>query len=173
MNTINCRLKLNEYHSGPGKNITPAEALILRALHDPAGAMSGSWFMFQNPVPSGVAKTARPNPDYELPDILTDRTDAEEYSRLRKKYNVRAKSKAPGSHILEDMFPGINPRMPQTFSEIGFSMATVTNTPAAVVDLDAQHGDPAADPETKEPPKPKRGRPPRTAPGEPANEQEG
>jgi hypothetical protein len=136
MNTINCRIRLNEYHDGPGKKVTPAEALLLRALHNPSAArfaVSASpeesanyWKIIINPVPAGAATTRVPDakePENEAKTTERPRTNAEELQRLRAKYSVRAKSGAPGSHIVEDLFgPGLNPALPETFEEIGLKV---------------------------------------------------
>jgi len=140
MNTINCRIVQNEYQDIPGENVTPAEAIVVRQIHDKGAANESKtaapeqkgafWKVLRHVTAGGVAQTmvlkTKTDPKTkELVDVETfrERTDAEELQRLRGKYNVRAKGGAPGTHILDDIFPGDSPKLPQTFEEIGLEVA--------------------------------------------------
>lgn len=134
MNTIKCRIKLNEYQDVAGVGITPAEAVLLRTLHAPADAMLAKgtsdkeeslalWKFITNPVGTGKAMTETPDPEDPDKTVKTDRTNAEECARLRMKYPVRAKSGGHGTHILDDLYPGLSPELPQTFVQIGLAVA--------------------------------------------------
>lgn len=139
MNTINCRIKQNEHHDVAGVNITPAEAVLLRQIHDPSAVTHGKnapvedqhkfWKAIINPVAAGEATTPIYNGAGEATKSRA-RTDADELSRLRMKYNVRAKSGAHGSHIVDDLWPGLNPKLPETFEEIGLRVAAPEEAPA-------------------------------------------
>lgn len=133
MNTINCRIKVNEYQDIAGKDITPAEAIVLRVIHDPSAAnfaktapaneQNNFWKFLSNVKPGGVAQTqVGDDGEEEAKPVYRKRTFAEEVSRLRSKYLMRAKSGAQGSHILDDIFPGQNPALPETFEEIGLTV---------------------------------------------------
>lgn len=114
MRTINALIVLDKDHSHPVTGITPAEALILRALHNPD-------------VPT---QPEDPNDPYLPFPVLKDpvagedveRTDRQELARLKYKYNVFSK-KTPNKHVVEDVFPGANPKLPESFKEIGLRVA--------------------------------------------------
>lgn len=133
MNTINCRIKVNEYQDIAGINITPAEAVILRVIHDPSAAnfsktatpeeQNNFWKFLSNVKPAGIAQTQIGDEgEEEAKPVYRKRTTAEEVARLRSKYLMRAKSGAQGSHIMDDIFPGQNPQLPETFEEIGLTV---------------------------------------------------
>lgn len=130
MRTINCRIKLNEHQDVPGRGVTPAECVLLRAMHDPTAAKYAKaepaeqqkkfWGVIVKPIAAADAT----------------RTNAEEVQRLRAKYHQRAKSAAPDSHFIDDIFPGMNPELPKTFGEIGLEVSAPdekTEAPAAKV----------------------------------------
>lgn len=131
MNTINCRIKVNDFQDVAGREVTPAEVILLRTLHD----KQAGGCCIKLAVPAGVAMTeiGRKRVKKKMTDSdgneieidtsepkLRERTDEEEIARLRQKYQARAKSGAPGSHICDDIFggSGVVPRLPQTFAEL-------------------------------------------------------
>jgi len=97
MQTATAWLKLNELGDNvQKKNITPSEALLLRAKFG---------YLIEG-------ETAPLNPLTHL--ALTEdveRGNAEEYGRLCHKY---------GAPVVKELFPGVNPKMPVTFEEVGF-----------------------------------------------------
>ena len=131
MNTINCRIKTNDFSDSPGVGVTPAEVILLRTVHDkhaggccilkarPAGVA-----MTQVGVkPGTVTQTDTGGVEVTMKTTVPterERTDAEEIARLRAKYQVRAKSGAPGTHICDELFggTGLAVRLPQTFAEL-------------------------------------------------------
>ena len=90
------------------------------------------WKCLENPVATGTAKQERVtiNNDEEEQVTYSERTNQQEVARLRSHYNVRAKSGAHGSHILDDLFPGQNPQLPETFEDIGMEVAAPAAAPA-------------------------------------------
>ena len=148
MNTINCRIVQNEYQDIPGENVTPAEAVIIRHIHDKGAANESKtaapeqkgafWKVLRHVTACTVAqqmvlKTKTDPKTKEQIDVETyrPRTDAEELQRLRAKYNVRAKGGAPGTHILDDLFPGDSPKLPETVEEIGLDVPAPAEKKAA------------------------------------------
>ena len=106
MNTIQCRIKLDDYTDIAGNDVTPAEVVILRALHskqakgDPiVGAYRGG-VALRNGVP---------------------RTDEEEYNRLLSKYP--GKNPKTDRLIVEELLGNRFQRLPQTFDEIKLEVA--------------------------------------------------
>lgn len=128
MQTCKCLLKLNDYHVGNKVGVTPVEALILQRIHNKeAGGKP-----IQSAVLTGDALTeVRDKAGNVISSRL--RTNAEEVRRLKAMYPVRAKSGAPGTHIIDDLYPGVNPQLPQTFAELGIEVADapIEVTPAA------------------------------------------
>jgi len=138
MNTIKCGLKLNEHHTGIGTGVTPAEVLVLTAIHFP-GADRGLYPVIVAPVAEGEALTID-KPDvsaqeaYELPGgrkvaeveaqpaKTHPRTNIEEFDRLKRKYTATVDGD-PKKPLVGQMFPGVNPSLPQTFEEIGLKVA--------------------------------------------------
>lgn len=131
MNTIKCRIKTNDFSDAPGEGVTPAEVILLRTVHDKhAGgcciklAQPSGVAMTQTGVKPVVIKaTDGSGNEIEMKStepVLRERTDAEEIARLRAKYQVRAKSGAPGTHICDDLFggSGVVPILPKTFAEL-------------------------------------------------------
>ena len=136
MKTIHCRILQNEYQDVPGRDVTPAEALILRYIHDPGAATQAKaaaneaekgncWKFLRNVKPGGVAQTVID----EDSGKTRKRTNAEEAGRLRRKYLMRGKG-GQGTHILDDIFPGENPDLPETFEEIGLIVPEPAEPPA-------------------------------------------
>lgn len=132
MNTVNCRAKINEYQDIAIIGATPAELIVLREIHAPSLGQQAKiartpeeknacWSFLTHVKPAGKAMSAF---DEDSPKAKrTDRSNAEEIARLRAKYLMRAKSGAQGSHVLDDIFPGQNPELPETFEEIGLLVA--------------------------------------------------
>jgi len=110
MRTINCIIRLHDFHAHPVCGITPTEALVLRALHAPDAPTEPE--DPENPyIPFPCIEQAVAGED-------VDRTDRQELARLKFKYNVFSK-KTPNKHVVEDLFPGSNPKLPESFKEIG------------------------------------------------------
>lgn len=95
MQVANCRIFVNKGHDVAGIKVTPAEVLVLRALHK---HNVGSDPIKQLEVIGTVA-----------------RSDAHEIRRLREKYP--AKNKQGVQHVLA-LFPGESPTLPQTFDKV-------------------------------------------------------
>ena len=148
MNTIKCGLKLNEQHTGIGVGVTPAEALVLNAIHYPGvndNAEKPQFPVIVSPVADGVALTEdspsvpaeeqRLNPLTgkvipavpAIPAKTHERTDAEELARLKRKY-TQTLDGDPKKHIVTQLFPGIAPKLPATFEEIGLKIAAPEKT---------------------------------------------
>jgi len=114
MNTINCGIKLNEHHVGIGTGITPAEVLVLTAIHYP-GVDRNVYPVIVAPVASGTV----------------DRSNADEVDRLKRKYTATVDGD-PKKPIVTQMFPGVTPELPQTFEAIGLKVAPPETKPEAV-----------------------------------------
>lgn len=144
MNTIKCRIKINDYQDIAGEGVTPAEVILLRTIHDPHAGGN----CIKNAVPAGIALTVtarKPGKkvmkDTEgneievssVEETTRERTDAEELQRLRLKYQVRARSGAPGTHICDDLFggAGVVPNLPKTFAELPPRFAVEIAAPPA------------------------------------------
>lgn len=138
MQTINCGLKLNEYHTGVATGVTPAEALVITAIHS-QGVDVGQFPAIVSPVLSGEAVTIEsPAVAAEDEQILVSgrvipatpaiaakshpRTDAEELARLKARYTQTLEGD-PKKHVVSQLFPGIAPKLPATFEEIGLKAA--------------------------------------------------
>ena len=134
MQTINCGLELNEYHTGVGEGITPAEVLVLTAIHSP-GVDRGVFPVIIDPVLSADAITieqpAQPaeeaavlNNGKKIPAkdaveaVTHPRTQIEEFERLKRRYTQTLEGD-PKKHVVTQLFPGANPSLPDTFEEIG------------------------------------------------------
>ena len=148
MNTIKCGLKLNEQHTGIGVGITPAEALVLNAIHYPGvndNAEKPQFPVIVSPVADGIALTEdQPSVPAEeqklnpitgkvipavpaIPAKTHERTDSEELARLKRKY-TQTLDGDPKKHIVTQLFPGIAPKLPATFEEIGLKIAAPEKT---------------------------------------------
>lgn len=116
MRLINAELKLNEYHQKAVRGLTPAEVVVLRTMHD----VQAGGCCVKNPVAAGE-KTSFVNAAGEKKPW----TNGEEVARLKSKYRVRGKSGQPGTHLVDDLFPGANPDLPDTFSHpmVGLKVA--------------------------------------------------
>lgn len=117
MNTINCRIKLNDHADVAGVSITPAEVIILRKLHDHHAG--GNCIIA--PVAAGKAMVFVPPAEEGGKAEVRERTDAEEYMRLRKKYPQRESPDKPNSSFIDPLFPGISTgtgRLPASFNEL-------------------------------------------------------
>lgn len=102
MNLINCRVKINDYHTGLVENVTPAEVIVLRHLHD---ATAGGNCIVEARK-AGRALMHVPGVDGSAP-VIRERTTEEEYARLRAKYKGLGSSGKPGTTFLDDLFPGV------------------------------------------------------------------
>lgn len=119
MQTITCHAKINDFHIGNKSGVTPTEALILEQLH---GKEAGGKCI-RDAVLSGDATEPLIDKKTGAVKGTRERTNAEEVIRLKSIYRVPAKSKAPGTHILDDLYPGRSPNLPKTFSEVGIIVA--------------------------------------------------
>lgn len=129
MQRANCSVRLSGDVGTniPKYGITPPEAAVLRRLHGP-DSVNGLTLV------SGNDKTPH----------------AEIMEGLLRQYSAR--NKESGTPIVIELFPGINPRLPTTFSEIGFVVAeespkqrqtalagdTVLSVPELKAELDAR-----------------------------------
>lgn len=111
MNTIHCRIKLNDHADVAGKDITPAEVIVLRHLHDKhAGGC--------------CIKKPRQGSRALMRDVdgkTRARTSIEEYQRLRVKYPQRSAPDKPNSSFLDDLFPGVRTgaaKLPERFEDL-------------------------------------------------------
>jgi hypothetical protein len=137
MQTINCGLKISDTHIGMGTAVTPAEVLVLKEIHTPE-ADRGKYPVIVNPVAGPEAKTI--DSPYEPPreaevlvngrkipaqdarqEVSHPRTTEEEFLRMKSKYNAMWKGD-PNRNVVVEMFPGMPPRMPVTFKEIGLEV---------------------------------------------------
>lgn len=164
MNTINCRIKINDFQDIPGVDVTPAEVILLRSIHD----VHAGGNCIKNAVAAGVAQTVigrKPakkimvdGEGNEIEVTVSDektreRTDAEEIARLRQKYQVRARSGAPGTHLCDDLFggAGVVPNLPKTFAELPDRFRVDVAAPPAA----AKPQEPDPETETKQPGNPR------------------
>lgn len=167
MNTINCRIKTNDFSDTAGVGVTPAEVILLRTVHD---KHAGGCCILKA-RPAGIAMTQVGQKPKVIKTEDTDgnpiemkttepterpRTDAEEIARLRAKYQVRAKSGAPNSHICDDLFggTGVVNRLPQTFAELPdqFKKGLIIEIPRPEATNVALLDGEAATPSPEEPP---------------------
>jgi hypothetical protein len=104
MQIAHARLKIDSSGADiPLKYVTPAEVMALRAGH--------------GPVINGEPVTQV----YVVGDA--DRSDKTELSRLTEKYKkLLISSKGQMVSVVESLFPGVNPSLPQTFKEAGISV---------------------------------------------------
>lgn len=101
MNTINCRIQVDEYTNVPGVDVTPAEVLILRHLH----TKSAKGDPIKDATRGGIAlRNGQP------------RTDQEEHLRLRNKYP--GKNPKTDRAIVEEILGNRFQALPQTFDEL-------------------------------------------------------
>lgn len=107
MNTVRCLVHLNKNHSVPKSGVTPAEFLILRACHS--------------------KKTGAPAITDITADTKVEVSDAEEVERLKARY-PRKEQQA----VLERFYDGMQPKLPQTFAEIGVKVAGLPETAVEV-----------------------------------------
>ncbi len=111
MNTINCRIKINDHHDVSGRSVTPAEVVVLYFLHhNHAGGHP-----VKRPTKSGEALMVTPE------GKVRPRTDLEEYDRLRRYYKQRSSPDKPNSSFLDDLFPGVatgSAKLPQSFDQL-------------------------------------------------------
>jgi hypothetical protein len=130
MNTIRCRVRQNEYQNIGKTGVTPAEALLLRAIHDPAahaaassatgGEVQALWKVLDNVAAEGPALHSTVDPETEQ-TVSTPRTQTQEIARLRQKYPTRSREN-PKALLVDELFPGIKPSLPETFEDIGLEV---------------------------------------------------
>lgn len=117
MQTIDCLLRTNDSHVTPRRGVTPAELMVLRFCHD-KGAGS---CCISAPVDTGKALMEIPSDEPEGVPETRERTDQEEYGRLRSKYQRRSKTGGSDSSFMDELFPGSSIgtfAFPKTFAEI-------------------------------------------------------
>lgn len=100
MEVGNCRLKINKQGSDiPLHNVTPAEVQVLRKGHE----------ISANGDPIGTVAVVG----------TIKRSNQIEVNRLRSKYGgLKHKSGDKDVPVVESLFPGANPQLPQTFAEL-------------------------------------------------------
>lgn len=111
MNTIHCRIKLNDHADVAGRDVTPAEVIVLRHLHD--RHVGGC--CIKSPREGSRALMRSPSGEVRA------RNSMEEYQRLRKKYPMRAAPDKPNSSFLDELFPGVATgavRLPEKFEDL-------------------------------------------------------
>ncbi|TSA41088.1 MAG: hypothetical protein D4R57_01030 [Verrucomicrobiales bacterium] len=167
MNTIKCRIKVDDFSDVPGEGVTPAEVIVARTLFDKiAGgccikkARASGHAMTQTGVrPGKIKQTDVSGIEVEMKIVIPverERTDAEELIRLRSKYKARAKSGAPDTHICDDLFggAGLVAKLPQTFDELparfkqGLNIELPEKAETIVEDVPRGTSEPTSNPET-------------------------
>lgn len=102
MEVGNFRLKLDKFSDVPIRRATPAELMVLRRAHE-------------------INVGGDPISDVEVCRDI-EQSDRDEKSRLLRKY-PRLKVRPPGADkdvgVVELLFPGESPRLPQSFQETG------------------------------------------------------
>lgn len=108
MQTANCWLQIEKFGSDvPVLGMTPAElVLVVNEFQDKLGKF--------------------PVHDLEMGDD-SDRSGLVEVERLRSKYGFVRSSKPPVFKI-DKLYPGVNPRLPETFAETGLLSQAQLNT---------------------------------------------
>lgn len=102
MQRATCIIKTSDVHVIPVQFVTPPEAQVLMKIH--AKGANGAQSVVQEAV-------------------LTGEVDGtHEFNRLTSKYNPA---------IIEEMWPGVNKRLPQTFEEIGVKTVAAPSVTAA------------------------------------------
>lgn len=94
MQQAKCTLVLDIFkNSIPLKDVTPPEAVVLRRAHQKNAGCDP----VQNIVLTG----------------MVSHSASEEMARLRRKYKAKK---------FEEAYPGENPKLPETFQEVGYSV---------------------------------------------------
>lgn len=129
MELANARLRLNKVGSDvPIVGLTPAESLLLHVLHQANNGGSTFGEDFDKIKIIGEAKTG------DKP-----RTNSEELARLKAKYGHCVTKK--GDSIIGLVWPGLNPELPQKFSQLDWK--TITFNGVEVAALNYITGQPA------------------------------
>ena len=149
MQIANVRLRLNKVGSDvPVVGCTPAEALVLHVLHQ--GNNGGSTFgdemdkinilpgeasiACDEPAKPAVGEVGKPGYVAAVPARKErPRTDAEELRRLKRKYGHCVTKK--GDSILGKIWPGIDAKLPQKFSDLDYSKLSFDGLEVASLDL--------------------------------------
>ena len=116
MNLINARVKINDHHIGLVENVTPAEVIVLRHLHDKAAGGN----CITEARKAGKALMHIPA-DGDKPATIRERSSDEEYQRLKAKYRAWSAPDKPGSSFLDDLFPGVKTgaqSLPTSFEQL-------------------------------------------------------
>lgn len=144
MEIANGRLRLNKVGSDiPIVGLTPAEALVLHILHQ--GNNGGSTFgeEFDKIKVEGEAKVETEAAVPEEKDLdgkvtqkavaakIRVRTDAEELRRLKAKYGSNVNKK--GDRIVGLIWPGVDVKLPQKFSELNWKELAYDGVEVAAV----------------------------------------
>lgn len=114
MQTATCIIKTSDVHVIPVSFVTPPEAQVLMKIHG-KGA-NGSQNVVQEAVLTGEVNGSA------------------EFSRLSAKYNPA---------IVNEMWPGVNKKLPETFEEIGVKTVAAPSVVAAPAppDLPVENGE--------------------------------
>jgi hypothetical protein len=122
MQLCNCEIRLNDSagHTVPKANVTPAEILVLRAIHGDSAVV--------NITPTKMDK----------------RGNTEEWDRLQMEYGRSPDGlmDAGNGALLTQLFPGAMPKLPVTLKDIG--MAHLMN-PLRAPEPEAQPNEETAD----------------------------
>lgn len=137
MQLANARIVLNrEGTDVPRKNLTPAEAQLIKSLYEPIVGGNPITHLEvirdkeETPVQAAVIVSRDPDdPANQAKWKVRKRTPADEIRRLRSKYVGQA---------IEKFFPGMNPNMPETFEDAGFEENQAWQAPSKKQDSAVQ-----------------------------------
>jgi hypothetical protein len=79
-------------------------------------------------VASGVAETVTIDDDGKETN-RRERTSGEELARLRRHYPTKSRNNTK-VHVVDELFPGLNPTLPQTFQDIGLQVEVPRRAPS-------------------------------------------
>ncbi len=101
------------------KRVTPAEVLLLRAIH--GGNESVIDFKPAKTLPKGqtLTKSGLDGAKYDPEDAGADTVYENDFARLNDLY---LKFNEENLGIFQSLFPGHNPKVPETFEEIGVNI---------------------------------------------------
>ena len=114
MNTINCRIKVNDHQDLPGRSVTPAEVVVLYFLHH----KNAGGHPIKHPTEAGRALMIVPG---DGKPVVRDRSDIEELNRLKLYYKARQSPDKPNSSFIDDLFPGVatgGSKLPASFKDL-------------------------------------------------------
>lgn len=112
MQEAKATIHLNRFSSVAETGLTPAEAQFLLYEHsDNVGGASVTDLVITGDAKDKVGE------DKDGNEILKPRTDQAEKARLARRYVARDKQ---GKLEIENVFPGMNPKLPATFAEVEF-----------------------------------------------------